>query len=203
MRWTSCNCTALVLPHTLSTSTFPLMLLPPPREPTLPSGSLVLKVLMIDDPTARDKQRAAMRAVRAKLSPELVLEMFELRAAGWTAQALGDKFGVNRTTVSRALRGNRWPDVRAGIKNPPPILSHATAVRAARAKLSAEQVRSVHRMAAEGMTQRAIAATVGVTRPAVGYILRGETFRDIWLEFNPNTPRACKAASKRHAKRRP
>jgi predicted transcriptional regulator len=136
-----------------------------------------------------------MRAVRAKLSPELVLEMFELRAAGWTQQSLGDRFGVNNSTVSRALTGKRWSEVRAGIKNPPPILSRAEATRAANAKLTAHQVRRVHRMAAEGMTRGAIAATVSVTRPAVGYILRGETFRDIWLEFN--TPKVRKGRAKR------
>ena len=91
---------------------------------------------------------------------------------------------MNRTSVSRALSGKRWSDVRAQIKNPPPILPQAAAVRAAKAKLTARQVRSVHRMRARGLTQRAIAVIMGVTRPAVGYILRGETFHDIWLEFN-------------------
>ena len=138
-----------------------------------------------------------MGAVRATLTPEMVREMFELRSQGWTQQSLGDRFGVNSSTVSRALSGKRWSEVRAEIKNPPPILSHAEAVRAARAKLSAEQVRNVHRMGAEGMTQGAIAAAVGLTRPAVGYILRGETFRDIWLEFNTAQVR------KSRAKRRP
>jgi predicted transcriptional regulator len=122
--------------------------------------------------------------VRTKLTPKMVREMFKLRARGWSQQLLGDKFGVNRTAVSRALSGKRWSDVRAQIKNPPPILAQAAAVRAAKAKLSARQVRSVHRMRAKGLTQGAIAAIVGVTRPAVGYILRGETFHDIWLEFN-------------------
>ena len=97
--------------------------------------------------------------------------------------------------MSRALSGERWSEVRARIKNPPPILSHAKAVRAANAKLSARQVRSVHRMGAGGMTQQAIAAIVGVTRSAVGYILRGETFRDVWLEFNP--PKAPRSRAKR------
>jgi predicted transcriptional regulator len=130
----------------------------------------------------------------------MVHEMFELRAQGWTQRLLGDRFGVNRTAVSRALSGKRWSEVRAGIKNPPPILSHAEAVRAARAKLSAQQVRSVHRMLAKGMTQRAIAASVGLTRSAVGYILRGATFRDIWLEFN--TPKVRKSRVKRRMYRR-
>ena len=131
--------------------------------------------------------------MRNKLTPEMVRQMFELRAQGWTQQLLGECFGVDRTAVSRALSGKRWSEVRAGIKNPPPILSLAGAVRAARAKLSARQVRSVHRMGAKGMTQRAIAAIVGVTRPAVGDILRGATFRDIWLEFNPPKLRKSRA----------
>ncbi len=126
--------------------------------------------------------------------------MFKLRAQGWPQRLLGYRFGVNRTAVSRVLSGERWSEVRARIKNPPPILSHAEAVRAANAKLSARQVRSVHRMGAKGMTQRAIAAIVGVTRPAVGYILRGETFRDIWLEFN--TPKVRKPGAKRRPYRR-
>ena len=138
--------------------------------------------------------------MRNKLTPEMVREMFELRAQGWTQQLLGDRFGVNRTAVSRALSGKRWSEVRAGIKNPPPILSLAGAVRAARAKLSAQQVRRVHRMGAKGMTQQAIAAIFGVTRPAVGYILRGATFRDIWLEFNP--PKVRKSQAKRRPSRR-
>ena len=128
--------------------------------------------------------RITVRPIRAKLSPKLVGEMFELRAQGWTQELLGDRFGVDRSAVSRALTGKRWPEVRAGVENPPAILSHAEAARAAKAKLSAEQVRSVHRMRAEGMTQRAIGASIGISRPAVGYILRGETFRDIWLEFH-------------------
>jgi predicted transcriptional regulator len=123
----------------------------------------------------------------------MVREMFELRSQGWTQQSLGDRFGVNSSTVSRVLSGKRWSEVRAKIKNPPPILSHAEAVRAARAKLSAEQIRSIHRMRAEGMTQRAIAATVGVTRSAISCILRGETFRDIWLEFNTSQVRESRA----------
>ena len=122
--------------------------------------------------------------MRTKLTPKMVREMFKLRAQGWSQQLLGDKFGVNRTAVSRVLSGKRWSEVRAQVKNPPPILPQAAAVRAAKAKLSVRQVRSVHRMRAKGLTHRAIAAIVGVTRPAVGYILRGETFHDIWLEFN-------------------
>jgi len=122
--------------------------------------------------------------VRTKLTRKMVREMFKLRARGWSQRLLGEKFGVNRTAVSRALSGKRWSEVRAQIKNPPPILPQAAAVRAANAKLSARQVRGVHRMRAKGLTQRAIASIVGVTRPAVGYILRGETFHDIWLEFN-------------------
>ena len=141
--------------------------------------------------------RITVRQVRANLSPELVGEMFELRAQGWTQESLADRFGVDRSAVSRALTGKRWPEVRAGLESPPEILSQAEAARAARAKLSAEQIRSVHRMAAEGITQRAIAATVGLTRPAVGYILRGETFRDIWLEYNTAQARTSRA------KRRP
>ena len=127
--------------------------------------------------------------MRTKLTRKMVREIFKLRAQGWSQQLLGDKFGVNRTAVSRALSGKRWSDVRAQVKNPPPILPQAAAVRAAKAKLSARQVRSVHRMRAKGLTHEAIAAIVGVTRPAVGYILRGETFRDIWLEFN-SVPRS-------------
>jgi transcriptional regulator with XRE-family HTH domain len=53
--------------------------------------------------------------VRTNLTREMVREMFELRAAGWTQQALGDRFGVDRSAVSRALAGKRWSEVRAGI----------------------------------------------------------------------------------------
>lgn len=137
----------------------------------------------------------SVRVGRTKLTREMVQEMFKLRARGWPQRLLADRFGVSRTAVSRALSGERWSEVRARIKNPPPILSHAKAVRAANAKLSARQVRSVHRMGAGGMTQQAIAAIVGVTRSAVGYILRGETFRDVWLEFNP--PKAPRSRAKR------
>ena len=139
--------------------------------------------------------RITVRQVRAKLSPELVGEMFELRAQGWTQESLADRFGVDRSAVSRALTGKRWPEVRAGLENPPAILSQAEAARAARAKLSAEQVRSVHRMGADGMTQRAIGASIGISRPAVGYILRGETFRDIWLEFHGDGSQIASQAS--------
>jgi predicted transcriptional regulator len=128
----------------------------------------------------------------------MVREMFRLRAQGWSQRLLGDRFGVDSTAVSRALSGKRWSEVRAEIKNPPPVLSQARAVRVARAKLSARQVRSVHRMRAKGLTQRAIAAIFGVTRPAIGYILRGITFRDIWLEFN----KARQPRSKRRGPRR-
>jgi DNA-binding XRE family transcriptional regulator len=139
--------------------------------------------------------RIAVRQVRTKLSPELVGEMFELQAQGWTQASLGDRFGVDRSTVSRALTRKHWPEVRAGLENPPAILSQAEAARTARAKLSAEQVRSVHRMGAEGMTQRAIGASIGISRPAVGYILPGETFRDIWLEFHGEGSKIASQAS--------
>ena len=57
--------------------------------------------------------RITVRPVRTKLTPKMVREMFELRARGWTQRLLGDRFGVNRTAVSRALTGKRWSDVRA------------------------------------------------------------------------------------------
>jgi hypothetical protein len=84
--------------------------------------------------------------LRTKLTPKMVREMFKLRARGWSQQLLGERFGVNRTAVSRALSGKRWSDVRAQIRNPPPILPQAAAVRAAKAKLTARQVRSVRLM---------------------------------------------------------
>ena len=45
------------------------------------------------------------------------------------------------------------------------------------------------------MTQRAIGASIGISRPAVGYILRSETFRDMWLEFHGDGSQIASQAS--------
>jgi hypothetical protein len=51
--------------------------------------------------------------------------------------------------------------------------------RRGRAKLTDTQVREIRQMAETGHTQREIATWFGVTQPAIGSILRGETWRHV------------------------
>lgn len=59
----------------------------------------------VSDNTVLDRLKAAGVEIRArgKLSQEQVVELFRLRAEGWTQQALADRYRVTRTAVSLRL----------------------------------------------------------------------------------------------------
>lgn len=73
----------------------------------------------VPESTMRDFLRRAGVEVRplGRLSPEDVAEMVDLRQAGWTLQALGDRFGVSRVAVKRRL--DQWTAAdAAGVDEP-------------------------------------------------------------------------------------
>lgn len=50
------------------------------------------------------------RGRSAKLTPEAVLKLRAMRAAGMTCKAIGDALGVSQSVVSRTSRGENWAD---------------------------------------------------------------------------------------------
>lgn len=55
----------------------------------------------------------------------------------------------------------------------------AAGERNSKAKLTADAVIEVRRLAASGISHRAIASKFGVSRPAISYIVRGDTWKHI------------------------
>jgi hypothetical protein len=50
------------------------------------------------------------RGIHTVLNPEKVIAIHEARATGLSLRALGRAFGVNHSTISRVLKGQRWPE---------------------------------------------------------------------------------------------
>jgi hypothetical protein len=55
-----------------------------------------------------ERRSAGYLGVHSKLTPEQVLEIRELRAAGWTLDNLAAKFGVHDSNISKMTNNHRW-----------------------------------------------------------------------------------------------
>lgn len=56
----------------------------------------------------KSKLSIACRGKNAKLTPELVLQIFDMRKTGMSQQSIADVVGVHQTRISSILRGNGW-----------------------------------------------------------------------------------------------
>ena len=109
----------------------------------------------------------------AKLTDEQVLAIRARWAAGESQPHLAAAYGVNPDTVSLLVRGLTWGHLPTRAR--PVGVRVGAGGRNSQAKLTAAQVDAIRRRyAAGGITVTALAAAYGVSRSAVGMILRGE-----------------------------
>lgn len=119
---------------------------------------------------------AAVRRKTWKLTADQVVEIRRLAVEGMPQHAIGRRFGIDQTTAGSIIRGETWahiPGAREGSPNYPKGERHP------RARLTEAQAREIHRLAAEGMAQRDIAARFGVSPALVCKIVGGRLWKHL------------------------
>lgn len=105
----------------------------------------------------------------AKLTDELVAEARRLRRAGMELQQLAEKYDVSRATIASAVFGETWIHVAE-----PPCSRISDGRR--HAKLTADEVKEVRALLAEGVKGTTIAARYGVSNVTISDIKTGRSW---------------------------
>jgi DNA-binding CsgD family transcriptional regulator len=96
----------------------------------------------------------------SKLTAEQIIEIRELYRLGTLQRELAERFGINRPTVSQIVTGKRWGHI-----------ADSVSVNDGRTPLTADQVREMRRLYAQGASQYKLATLFGVSRPTVAGIV--------------------------------
>lgn len=108
---------------------------------------------------------------RRKLSEAQVAEIKALYGE-LTQQELADRYGVSIYAISCIIRGKTWKHVLGGSTS-----SEEARLRRKRArKLTAEDVRMIRALYAQGMTQRELAERFGVGQTTISAVVRGASW---------------------------
>lgn len=114
----------------------------------------------------------------AKLRDEDIPEVFRLRHAGKNQDEIAGVFGVRRALITRILLRMRYAHVDVGgldkMPHPKVRKKYATGEKHWKAKLTAENVREMRRLRAEGWIQKDLATKFGVGPGTVCGILNGK-----------------------------
>jgi DNA invertase Pin-like site-specific DNA recombinase len=101
----------------------------------------------------------------------------EYWAGGITYEALAEKYGIAKCTVSHIISGRNWSTVTSKLPKPSGRHPSVANLRRAVRKLSNEQVEELRQRYAEGgVSQSELAAEYKVSQPTVGKIVRGERY---------------------------
>lgn len=114
----------------------------------------------------------------SKLTDQLVTEIRQRFAFGETIDSLADQYGLARLSMIRAIHGNTWshiplPDYSARIQ---PRGGPADGEGHHSAKLTAEKVRHIREQRAAGLSERAIAEAMKVSRTCVSHVVHRRTW---------------------------
>ena len=63
------------------------------------------------DCVAKNRQAKGKALPQSKLSPAQVLSARRLRSVGWTLKAIAERFGVDRMTISSAIKNTTWKHI--------------------------------------------------------------------------------------------
>jgi hypothetical protein len=108
----------------------------------------------------------------ARLTAAQVAEIKALALAGYTTMELAPRYGVTFSNIAMILRGLTWAGVPAGPSVEP---VQRVNYRSKLTRQDAETIRATY-TGARGEKTR-LAERYGVSRPAIGAILRGESYR--------------------------
>lgn len=127
------------------------------------------------DRDAKGRQVRGDRASFRKVSAEQVNEIRRLcRAGELTQQQIGDRFGIDQTTVSLAATGKNWPDATEPSLSP---RTYLTPGGRGKSKLNAEKVAAIRMALSLGTTRRELASQYGVSRSTVALIARNRLWQ--------------------------
>ncbi len=117
----------------------------------------------------------------AKLHDNQVIEVFRLRKAGWTHDAIAEKFSIGRLLVTKVLSRKRYAHVAVDEADLPKraVGRHVMGEKHYRAKLTEQVVREIRTLRASGWTQRKIAEKIGVGQETVQGVLAGRNWAHV------------------------
>jgi hypothetical protein len=119
---------------------------------------------------------------QAKFRDEDVPEVFRLRRAKWTHDAIAEKFGVRRALITRMLLRLRYAHVEVASKEPLPTRGagrYAVGTKHPMAKVTEADVLEMRRLRSEGWIQKDIATKFSVKTATVQGILAGKYWRHV------------------------
>lgn len=125
----------------------------------------------------------------SKLTDVQVDQIYEMWAAGYTEDQIGETFAVEQTNINSIVRGKTWAH-RHPLSYPGnahidlsrrPLTLTQMGERNVKAKLTEEQVLRIHDLRASGLLQREIAQMMNVATVSIKRILRGTQ----WAYLHP------------------
>jgi DNA-binding CsgD family transcriptional regulator len=116
----------------------------------------------------------------AKLTKGDVIEIRHAYIEGETQRSIADRYGLTQSGIQSVVTGRVWGHVAEGItRGPESRKRRARGEGNGVAKLTEREVIEIRRAGARGESQREIAARFGVSKPAIGHILRRESWTHI------------------------
>jgi len=124
----------------------------------------------------------------ARLSSPMVIEARKLYATGnYSHQKLAEMFGVSKSSMNKAIRGDTWSHIKDGLTGYDPrkyVQTHPDVIpkgeKAPSAKLTDKQVLAIRQDYTSGKyTHVKLAAKYGVSKSLIGYILSGKIWRHL------------------------
>lgn len=131
-----------------------------------------------DDMKVKGRSTYGERNARAKLTDEQVAQIRMAAEAGESNEAIAERFGIHKATVSRIAVGSRWGKAT---RKPPRKTPHRTV-------LSDRDVIAVRAMWEAGLKQREIAEKFGTSQTQISRIVRMKRRQDVQRESPLRNP---------------
>lgn len=130
------------------------------------------------DAVNKDRIRRGQNSPKSKLTEGAVSAVVERFNAGESMKSLAQSYGVDCSTLWRAVRGETWcrvdkQNVIAANPRSPRGEKHS------RAKLTEDGVRSIRSMAASGVTHKSLAEQFGVTQ----FTIKAVVYKRNWAHI--------------------
>jgi hypothetical protein len=118
---------------------------------------------------------------KAKLGPEDVLKILDMRGAGIRRQTVADKFNVSFTAIRLIEMGQNWSHLTNLAFSSKPAFTSPTSRGSGNgcAKLTEDDIPKIFAMNRSGVSQRKIAVAFGISQGQIGRILLGKRWKHL------------------------
>jgi hypothetical protein len=185
----SCNTTRCVNPWHLSLGTHAQNMAQAARDGLIPRGD---KSSSRRHPESRPR---GQKHPHAKITDEIVLEIFKLRHEGFTEEQIGKKFGITSANVGAILRRKTWGHVKIPAEFELDPLTQKKLHRVnngqSHRRFSDDDVRLTRKLFSEGLTVAEITRRMGKSYSQIRKIVRGEIHTNLLdlVSYSRTAPR--------------